>query len=108
MRRYLIDYARARPKGARVALDAAEAAPVLDTPQLETAVAVDRLLDALEREHPEQCAVVELKFFLGLTDHEAADALGLPLRTVQRRWHAARRWLYVRTAASGLDPAVRP
>ena len=30
--------------------------------------------------------VVELKFFLGLTDEEAADMLGMKLRTMQRMW----------------------
>jgi len=37
---------------------------------------------------------VDLKFFIGLTDEETADALGLPLRTVQRRFGDARRWLF--------------
>ena len=61
---------------------------------METALAVDELLVVLERENPELCAIVELKFFLGLTDQEASAALDVPLRTVQRRWHDARTWLY--------------
>ena len=31
---------------------------------------------------------------LGLTDEEAAEAMGLKLRTMQRTWTDARRWLY--------------
>ncbi len=39
---------------------------------------------------------MDLKFFMGLTDEETADALGLPLRTVQRKFGDARRWLFER------------
>lgn len=99
MRRYLIDYARARPKASQVSIEADERLLLGDEQRIETALAVDRLLDALEREYPDQCAVVELKFFLGLTDEEAAETLGTPLRTVQRRWQAARQWLYERSTA---------
>jgi len=94
MRRYLIDHARARPKADVVAVEAADWTPVPDRSQMETALAVDELLVVLERENPELCAIVELKFFLGLTDQEASAALDVPLRTVQRRWHDARTWLY--------------
>jgi len=94
MRRYLIDHARARPKADVVAIEAADWTPVPDRSQMDTALAVDELLVVLERENPELCAIVELKFFLGLTDQEASAALDVPLRTVQRRWHDARTWLY--------------
>lgn len=35
--------------------------------------------------------LVEMKFFLGLTDEEAAEAMGVKLRTMQRSWSDARR-----------------
>ena len=108
MRRYLIDYARARPKAPHLSIDAEDPTLLAGEQRIETALAVDRLLDVLEREHPEQCAVVELKFFLGLTDDEAAEALGAPLRTVQRRWQAARQWLYERSARPEVPAARRP
>ena len=37
---------------------------------------------------------MELKFFIGFSDDEAAEALGMPLRTLQRTFADARRWLY--------------
>jgi DNA-directed RNA polymerase specialized sigma24 family protein len=37
---------------------------------------------------------VELKYFLGLTDDEAAEVLGVKLRTMQRMWLEARQWLF--------------
>ena len=48
------------------------------------ALGVDRLLDQLAEEKPEWCTLVELKYFLGLSDDEAAETLGLKLRTTQR------------------------
>ena len=64
--------------------------------KLELAVAVDALLDELERESPQRRSIVELKFFLGLTDEEASEALNLTLHTLQREWARARRWLFER------------
>jgi len=49
---------------------------------------------------PEWSSIVELKFFLGLTDEETAEVMGLSLRTMQRQWQDARRWLF-----SKLGPA---
>jgi DNA-directed RNA polymerase specialized sigma24 family protein len=62
----------------------------------ELVIAVDELLDDLERESPSRRALVELKFFLGSTDQETADALGVTLHTMQREWYRARRWLFER------------
>jgi hypothetical protein len=39
---------------------------------------------------------VKLRFFAGLTLKEAADSLGLALRTAERHWAYARAWLYAR------------
>jgi len=96
MRRYLIDYARGRRGQVKLPLD--DISPVVtgDASNLELAIAVDRLLDELGKKNPDQCAMVELKYFLGLTDDEAAEALHLPLRTAQRRWLEARKWLFER------------
>lgn len=96
MRRYLIDYARARPDAGIVALDEIEPRLAADSAKLDLAVTVDRLLNQLAEIHPAWCQVVELKYFLGLTDDEAAEALGMKLRTLQRIWSDARQWLFER------------
>jgi DNA-directed RNA polymerase specialized sigma24 family protein len=46
---------------------------------------------------------VELKFFLGMTEEESADALNLKLHTFQREWHRARLWLYTRLTADNAN-----
>lgn len=38
--------------------------------------------------------LVELRFFGGLNAEEAAEVLGISLRTVQREWDLARAWLF--------------
>jgi RNA polymerase sigma factor (TIGR02999 family) len=96
MRRFLIDYARSRGKRQFVPLPEVEAALAVDASKADLALTIDKLLDELELTQPELCPVVELKFFLGLTDEEAASALGMKLRTFQRMWQDARQWLFVR------------
>jgi RNA polymerase sigma factor (TIGR02999 family) len=96
MRRYLIDHARARPNAEFVPLEGIEHGLPAVNVKLDTALSIDRLLDQLAKTKPEWCTVVEVKYFLGLTDEEAAEALGLRLRTMQRMWRDARQWLFER------------
>jgi RNA polymerase sigma-70 factor (ECF subfamily) len=104
MRRYLIDYAR-RPNIQYLPMEGLPEAVLGKHTKLELMVAVDALLDELSKESPQRAVVVELKFFLGTTDSEAAEALNLKLRTVQREWHEARWWLSERL---GTEPWKAP
>ena len=94
MRRYLIDHARGRLRKEFVALSSLEDMLRADGANVDTALMIDGLLDQLSETKPDWCTVVELKFFLGLTDEEAADMLGMKLRTMQRMWRDARIWLF--------------
>ena len=67
---------------------------------LELAIEIDRLLDELAATHPGWYTVVQMKCLLGITDQEAAEVLGMPLRTLQRMWHDARNWLRERMEAN--------
>jgi len=96
MRRYLIDYARARPHVEILPMEGLPDRFLGVYTKLELAVAVDALLDELEQESRQRRAIVEVKFFLGLTDEEAAQGLNLSLHTFQREWARARRWLFER------------
>ena len=96
MRRFLVDYARGRTKPQKCSIDALNESLCGKTDKLDLAIAVDRLLDELEATHPGWCSVVELKYFLGFSDQEASEVLGLPLRTLQRQFSDARRWLFER------------
>jgi len=96
MRRLLIDHARSRPDATMLAIEELPEHVLAQSAPLEQAIAIDGLLEQLERESPQQRKVVELKFSLGLTDEEAANALDLSLRSLQREWFRARRWLFER------------
>lgn len=94
MRRHLIDIGR-RPPRPVVPIEAGEdrSNPLPPLPPVD-AILLDRCLDSLARMKPDWCTVVEMKYFLGFTDDEAAEETGVPLRTLQRRWLEARKWLY--------------
>lgn len=101
MRRLLIDHARRRPDAELLPIEKLPEGVLADATPLEQAIAIDVLLDQLGKESPQLRRVVELKFSLGLTDEEAAEALNLKLRSLQREWFRARKWLYQRlTSAS--------
>ena len=93
MRRYLIDQARSHRSVLFLPIEGIPERFLSHSTPLEFAVTLDCLLDEMEEESGQRRAVVELKYFLGLTDEEASDALGVPLRTVQRDWFRAKRWL---------------
>ncbi len=96
MRRLLIDHARGRIPAQKVELN--ELMTLLPGPskQLDEAIAIDTLLHEIEGTHAEWCSIIDLKFFLGFTDEEAAEALGMSLRSLQRQYGDARRWLFER------------
>ena len=57
-------------------------------------LALDEALTRLAERSPEQAQIVEMRFFGGLSHAQIAEALGRPLRTVERHWHVARVWLF--------------
>lgn len=56
-------------------------------------IALDDALNILARADPREAQVVELRFFGGLTEEEAAHVLGVSDRTVRREWNHAKAWL---------------
>jgi len=103
MRRILIEEAR-RKRGkkrggslARHDLDGGEVAASSDVDVL----ALDEALDRLAVRDNEAARLVKLRFFAGMTMLEAARALGLSERTVERLWAYARSFLRVELGQSG-------
>ncbi|HTS69993.1 MAG TPA: sigma-70 family RNA polymerase sigma factor [Terriglobia bacterium] len=97
MRRILVDHARAKRARKRggadqnVTLD--EAIVVQPEPRHQFLV-LDEALQRLAERDPRQARIVELRYFAGLSEEEAADVLGISVRTVKRDWSVARAWLY--------------
>lgn len=96
MRRILVDHARKKkrfkrqPGGRRLELDQVLAAYEARSHDL---AALDEALERLEKFDPEMVRAVELRFFAGLTVEETAQHLGMPKRTFEKHWQAARAWL---------------
>ena len=97
MRRILIE--RARRKAAqrhgggqqRVDLEAVEvSAPTLDDTQL---LAVHEALDKLAKQNRLQAEVVKLRYFVGMSVEETAQAMGISVRSAEYYWAHARAWL---------------
>ena len=96
MRRILVDAARARKAGKRgggaVKIDLDE--PSVLSSQPDTLILnLDEALQALTKLAPRQAKVVELRYFGGMTEQEAAEALKTSPRTVRRDWQFAKTWL---------------
>ena len=99
MRRILVDHARkhqaAKRSGAAIKVawdDRAGTTPPLDCELL----LLDQALAELATRDPRQARVVELRYFGGLSEQEAAEVLTVSRATVTRDWHVARAWLFRR------------
>jgi RNA polymerase sigma factor (TIGR02999 family) len=55
---------------------------------------VNEAVDRLQQENPQLAEIVRLRFYVGLSLDETADVMGLPTRTLDRRWLFAKAWLF--------------
>jgi RNA polymerase sigma factor (TIGR02999 family) len=96
MRHILVDRARRKKSlrrgGERQRLDLSEAELMVDSPS-DDLLALDEALTRLSEEDAEMADLVKLRYFGGLTNEQAAGALGIAPRTAKRRWRYARFWL---------------
>jgi RNA polymerase sigma factor (TIGR02999 family) len=96
MRQILIDQARrksSQKRGSNQAMEELHESRIeLRAPSAEI-LAVHEALSALAVEDPLAAEVVKLRYFVGLTIPELAEALGLAPRTADRHWAFARAWL---------------
>ncbi len=104
MRRILLDNARRKHRQKhgggweRVDLERVQLAEPLPSADL---LALDEALTHLAESDPQAAEFVQLRFFAGLTQQQAADVLGVSRRTADRTWAYARAWLFERIAGDG-------
>jgi RNA polymerase sigma factor (TIGR02999 family) len=96
MRRILVDRARQksslkRDGGERI--DASEI-DLVHASQDDRVLLINEVLDRLEIDNPQAAQIITMKFFGGLTNREIVEALGIPERTVERRWSYAKAILF--------------
>lgn len=95
MRRILIDAARSRKSlkqnAVKIPLDDA---PTVSVEMDRSLIDLDDALKELEKFDAQQCRIIELRYFVGLTIEETAEVLKISPSTVKREWAIARAWLY--------------
>jgi RNA polymerase sigma factor (TIGR02999 family) len=96
MRRILVEHARAMQRlkhGGDLHRVGLPAGDLVADDRVDDVLRVHEALDALAQTDPTAAALVKLRFFAGLTLAEAAAALDVPRRTVDRLWVYAKAWL---------------
>jgi RNA polymerase sigma factor (TIGR02999 family) len=96
LRRILVNHARDRNAqkrgGKRVKLALTEVNGLAE-PHEQDLLELDEVLDRLEQVDERAARVIELRFFAGMTDAEAAEALGISVATLKRDWAFGRAFL---------------
>jgi RNA polymerase sigma factor (TIGR02999 family) len=96
MRRILIDHARQKRRirrggdRKRVALSDVEIAAEAPAEEL---LALNEALDRFSAKDPIKAELVKLRYFAGLSEEQAAAALGISRATASRYWTYTRAWL---------------
>ena len=97
MRRILVENARRKLRlkhGGqlqRLDLTSLDLASTSDDTQI---LALNDALERLATRDPTGAKLIKLRFFVGLSQAQASEALGLPERTATRVWAFARAWLH--------------
>ena len=105
MRRILVERARSQGRvkrgggRLRVSLSAVDV-PVREEDPIDV-LALDGVLQRVQREDPRKHDVVMLRYFAGLSVEETAGALNISLATANRDWSFARAWLHSEMARDG-------
>ena len=105
MRRILVEQARRKrtPKAGgdlqRVELVTVEL--LAEGPRLDL-LALDEALTKLEAKDRRKAELVKLRFFAGLTNEQAAEALGIATSTADADWSYAKSWLRVELSGERL------
>jgi len=96
MRRILVDRARHKKSlkggGGRRRIDLDDLEVQADGPS-DDLLALDEALDKLEQKDKVKANLVKLRFFAGLTNEQAAQALDISASTADNYWAYARCWL---------------
>jgi RNA polymerase sigma factor (sigma-70 family) len=97
MRRILVESARRKKRlkrGGDLAREPLEEDEIAMPEVAEDLEELDAALDRLAAKDPRKAELVKLRYFAGLTQEQAAEALGISVSTADRDWSYARAWLY--------------
>jgi RNA polymerase sigma factor (TIGR02999 family) len=97
MRRILVENARRKrslKQGGQLERQEFDEALLAAPEPREDLIALDEALTKLAAADPTAAKLVQLRYFAGLSIHDAAEALGVSPRTADRLWAYARAWLH--------------
>jgi len=97
MRHILVDYARQRgsaKRGGELQRVDLNSEAIVSRERARELIALDEALKALNELYPRRSQVVELRYFGGLNNAEAAAVMNVSAATIERDWRFARAWLY--------------
>jgi RNA polymerase sigma factor (TIGR02999 family) len=106
MRRILVENARRKESERaggryhRVALSEVE--PAIEGPRVEL-LALNEALERLEAKDKRKADLIKLRYFTGLTNEEAAQALGVSSSTADNDWAYAKSWLRLAMLGGGSE-----
>ena len=94
MRRILVDNAR-RKRAVRHggSLERIEMPEIASAQSEDQMLAVNEALEKFSQKEKQKADLVKLRYFVGMTLEEAAEALGISIKTATRHWAYARAWL---------------
>lgn len=96
MRQILVDRARRRQHvrhgGDRQRVGLSDVASIAETPP-DDMIALDEALTRFTELDPQKAELVKLRYFVGMSEQDAAQTLGISRATASRHWMFARAWL---------------
>jgi RNA polymerase sigma factor (TIGR02999 family) len=96
MRRILVENARRKKSrkagGEHRRVELSDVEPAVEDPRVDL-LALDEALTQLEAKDRRKAELVKLRYFAGLTNEQAARALGISPSTADNDWAYARSWL---------------
>jgi len=107
MRSVLVDHARARlaeKRGGGKRPISLENAQELTFEDAGWVLEMKEVLELLEHEDADLAELVQLRFFAGMSHEQIAAHQGVTVRTIERRWRAARLWLVDKLSSRPDDP----
>ncbi|MSR59051.1 MAG: sigma-70 family RNA polymerase sigma factor [Planctomycetaceae bacterium] len=105
MRRILVESARRKlrlKRGGDLRRDELDEASIVAPEEDDRLLDLDAALEKLQHQDPRKAELVKLRYFAGLNNEQAAEALGIGTSTADRDWAYARAWLY-REMGKGTD-----
>lgn len=97
MRRILVEIARRKSRtkhGGQFKRNDITLSAIVDKLPDDDVIAIDEVLNQFAIQYPDHAELIKLRFFVGLSEGDAAAILGISRATASRQWRFGRTWLF--------------